>query len=87
MYTADNWNILPNLNVKHCFNDDGTLSHYTIYPAKNYVLHISSLDEPVIDDMGNETGEIKPYYTDGGATALKTYDFKTNPKGFEAILK
>lgn len=85
MNTVDNWDTLPNINVKHCYKDDNTLSHYSLFPAENYILHAPHLDEPVLDDMGNETGEIRPYYTLGGATEFANYDFVANPKGWNAI--
>ena len=81
----DNWDLLPNINVRGAYAD-GVLMKYNLYPASGYVLHIPSLDEPVLDDWGEPTGEIRPYYTWGGAMEFLNYDFEANPKGYVAVL-
>lgn len=80
----DNWDILPNINVRGAYAD-GVLMTYNLYPAEGYVLHAPHLDEPELDEWGEPTGEIRPYYTWGGATERLNYDFTTNPKGWNAV--
>lgn len=80
----DNWDILPNINVREIYAD-GVLKRYDLYPASGYVLHAPHLDEPAVDEWGQPTGEMKPYYTWGGATEFLNYDFTTNPKGWNAV--
>lgn len=79
----DNWDLLPNINVRHCYKD-GILKMFTLYPAEGYVLHIPSGDEIVIDENGNEV--LRPYYTYGGATCRLNYNFATNPNNYHADL-
>lgn len=81
----DNWDLLPNINVKHWYRD-GVLIQYELYPASGYVLHVPNLDEIVYDDDGNPTDEVIPYYTYGGGTELPDYDFATNPENYHADL-
>ena len=82
---SDNWGILPNLNVRSCFRD-GILTMYEMYPADGYVLHVPSGDEYALDDEGNPTDEIIPYYTGGGATEFPNYDWEANPENYHADL-
>ena len=53
---------------------------YKIYPEKGYKLHEKSRDEVMIDENGNETGEIKLGFTEGVITASGSYDFEKNPR-------
>lgn len=80
----DNWNLLNNINVKHCYRD-GVLRMFRMYPADGYVLHIPSGDEILYDEEGNAIG-VRPYYTYGGATAMLNYDFAANPENYHADL-
>ena len=90
--TNDLLDILPNIMAKAHYKDE-VLQFYQLYPMWGYLLHVPSgdskqMDEegnPVLDENGNEI--IVPYLSEGGATALPNYDFKTNPLGFEAIEK
>lgn len=81
----DDWDKLPNINVKHCYRD-GVLVHYALYPAEGYVLHVPSGDDFAYDDEGNLTDELIPYYTYGGATVLPGYNFTSNPRNYHADL-
>lgn len=88
----ENFDLIENLRIVSCIND-GKLVHYRIYPAEGYVLWIPTLDEYEYDDEGNllldENGEsvlLRHYYTQGGATALPTYDFAANPNEYQAVL-
>lgn len=89
---TDNYDLVPNLYVRSHFDDDGVLSHYQIYPCTGYVLYSPALDRPKSDENGDdvldENGNIvyEPYYSWGGATELKTYDWTTNPKQWQAVL-
>lgn len=85
MRTEDNWNILPNLNVQTVYNNNNEILVYRLYPANGYVLHIPDGDEPIYDEQGNKIGT-QPYYTYGGASVERTYDFATNPRNYHADL-
>ncbi len=89
---TDDYSILPNLYVRSRLKD-GALQYFQIYPCDGYVLRTPIMDEYQMDEEGNyvfdENGErilVMPYRTWGGATALKNYDFTTNPSGFCAEL-
>lgn len=58
---------------------------YKIRPEKGYKLHEKSRDEAVIDENGNETGEIKRGYTLGVITTGADYDFEKNEREIYAI--
>lgn len=79
----DRKDLLPNITVRENYQD-GELKFYELYPAKGYLLHIPSGDEPIIDDEGKETGEVVPYHTEGGNTELVGYDFEENPENYHA---
>ena len=81
----DDWNKLPNINVKHYYLD-GVLIMFELYPEEGYVLHVPSGDEHALDDEGNPTDEIIPYYTGGGATEFPNYDWEANPENYHADL-
>ena len=59
--------------------DENILS-YRIYPANGYKLHEITLDENVVDENGNETGEIKKGFTESYITAGANYDFEKNER-------
>ena len=89
---TDNYDLLPNLYVRSRLKD-GVLQYYQVYPCDGYVLRIPIMDEYQMDEEGNfvldENGErilVMPYRTWGGATAMKNYDWTTNPDGFYAEL-
>lgn len=88
---TDNYDLIPNLYIRSHFKD-GVLSFYQVYPCTGYVLHITANDYYLYDENGDlvfdENGNpiLVPYYHGGGCTALKTYDWATNPKGYEAVL-
>lgn len=60
---------------------------YKIRPEKGYVLHEKSRDEIVIDENGNETGEIIKGYTLGVITTGADYDFVKNEREIYAVKK
>lgn len=76
------YNLLPNLYLQGVLKD-GVLQYYVIYPCEGYVLHVPSGDFIGPDPDGNEVCE--PYYTWGGGTVARDYDFTTNPEGYEAV--
>ncbi len=89
---TDDYNLIPNLYIRSAFKD-GELRFYQVYPCTGYVIHITVDDyyltdyetgDLVLDENGNPI--LVPYYHGGGCTALKTYDWATNPKGYEAVL-
>ena len=58
---------------------------YKIYPVNGYKLHEKSRDEAVVDENGNETGEIKRGYTLGVVTTGANYDFEKNEREIYAV--
>ena len=60
--------------------ENGKILSYRIRPAKGYKLHEVTLDESVVDEHGNETGEIKKGYTESYVTAGADYDFIKNER-------
>lgn len=66
---------------------DGKVVSYLIRPAGGYKLHEKTLDEIVIDEEGNETGEIKKGYTMAYVTCGVNYDFEKNESEIYAVRK
>jgi hypothetical protein len=75
-----------NTTAKASYNGDDLMA-YRIYPNEGYLLHTTSYDEPILDDEGNETGEVKKGYTEGFISLNKNYDFEANPFEVYAIAK
>lgn len=59
---------------------DGKVISYLIRPVEGYKLHEITLDEKVIDENGNETGEVILGYTEAYVTAGADYDFEKNER-------
>ena len=59
---------------------DGKIISYLIRPSEGYKLHEISLDEIVVDESGNETGEIKKGFTTSYVTCGANYDFEKNER-------
>lgn len=70
--------IFNNTTAKASYNGDELMA-YRIYPDEGYLLHTSSYDEAVLDEDGNETGEVKIGYTESFISLNKNYDFDENP--------
>lgn len=66
-------------------NEDGKIINYTILPVDGNLLHEKSRDEIVLDDKGNETGEVIKGYTNGLVTVFANYDFTKNPREIYAV--
>ena len=77
--------IIKNSIMKERYNDNGEKVNYIISPQKGYLLHEKSRDEAILDENGNEMGEIKKGYTRGIVTVLANYDFKKNPREIYAV--
>ena len=75
-----------NTTAKASYNGDDLIA-YRIYPNEGYLLHTTSYDEPILDDEGNETGEVKKGYTEGFISLYHTYDFEKNPFDVYAIAR
>ena len=60
---------------------DGELYYYEIKAEKGYLLHDRDLDIYDYDDEGNQTGLIETWFTDGGTSVVKNYDFTTLTPG------
>lgn len=64
---------------------DGNPISYLIRPAEGYKLHAITLDEPVFDENGNDTGERKLRFTKAYVTAGANYDFVKNDRQIYAV--
>lgn len=64
---------------------DGKIISYLIRPSEGYKLHEISLDEVVMDENGNETGEIKKGFTTAYVTCGANYDFEKNDREIYAV--
>lgn len=71
--------LIENTVIEARTNAKGEIFSYIISPCEGYKLHAKHLDEPVFDENGNETGEIKKVYTKAFTTVQANYDFKENP--------
>lgn len=60
-------------------------NYLTIKAKDGYKLHDINRDEIVIDENGNETGEIIKGYTKGIVTVFPDYDFEENPRKIYAV--
>ena len=78
--------IYENTTMKASYIGDELIA-YRIYPNEGYLLHTTSYDEPILDEEGNETGEVKKGYTEGFISLHYTYDFEANPFDVYAVLK
>ena len=56
---------------------DGVIRNFIIEPIDGYVLHDNGWDSPVLDENGNETGEVILGYRTYKASVGATYDFST----------
>lgn len=72
--------IIENTVMQERYNDDGEMVNYIIKPKDGFLLHEKSRDEIIIDENGNETGEVKKGYTKGIVTVLANYDFNKNER-------
>lgn len=74
--------IIENTRMEAYYNSSNVLRTYFIYPNEGYVLHDTQYDEIVLDDHGNETGEVilgyLPYPS--FVTVMYNYDFVANPR-------
>ena len=77
--------LIENTTMKERYNDNNELINYVISPNEGYVLHENSRDEIVLDENGNETGDVKKGYTSGIVTVLANYDFEKNPREIYAV--
>ena len=66
-------------------DENGNILSYRISPNEGYKLHEITLDENVVDEYGNETGEIKQGFTTSYITAGANYDFEKNPREIYAV--
>ena len=78
--------IIENTVMQERYDKNGKMINYVISPKEGYKLHANSRDEVVLDENGNETGEIKKGYTKGIVTAFHDYDFEKNPREIYAVV-
>ena len=71
--------LIKNTTFEARTNEKGEATFYKISPSDGYKLHVKHLDEPIFDESGNETGEMKKGYTKAFTTVNANYDFKENP--------
>ena len=77
--------IIENTIMQEMINEEGKTVSYRILPAEGYKLHAKSRDEIVVDENGNETGEVIKGYTTGLVTAFANYDFDKNEREIYAV--
>lgn len=75
----------PNTRMEAYYNTNNVLRTYYIYPLEGYALHDNAYDEHVIDEYGNETGEVRQMFTTAFTTVPATYDFEANPDNIFAV--
>lgn len=71
--------IIPNTRMEAYYNASNVLRKYYIYPLEGYGLHHNGYDEPILDEEGNETGEVIQRFTTAFTTVVANYDFVANP--------
>lgn len=71
---------IEHATTKARLDDDGNILSYRISPNEGYKLHEITLDEPDVDENGNETGEIRLGFTESYVTAGADYDFEKNER-------
>lgn len=78
---------IANTTIKARLNEDDSIRSYWITPNDGYVLHDKNYDTQVIDEQGNETGEVELGFREDTATVGAKYDFEKNENEFYAVLK
>ena len=76
---------IPNTRMEAYYNTSNVLRSYFIYPIEGYALHNNAYDEPILDDEGNETGEVLQRFTTAFTTVGYNYDFEANPDNIFAV--
>ena len=71
---------IEHATTKARLDADGNIISYRISPNEGYKLHEITLDEIVVDENGNETGEVIPGFTESYVTAGGGYDFEKNER-------
>lgn len=77
--------MIENTIFEEIKNSEEKLIFYKIEPKEGYILHVKELDEPVLDENGNETGEVKKGYTKAFTTVEASYDFEKNEREIYAV--
>lgn len=77
--------IIPNTRMEAYYNASNVLRKYYIYPLEGYGLHHNAYDEPILDEEGNETGEVLQRFTTAFTTVVYNYDFEANPDNIFAV--
>lgn len=72
--------IIPNTRMEAYYNTSNVLRKYYIYPLEGYGLHHNGYDEHILDEQGNETGEVVQRFTTAFTTVVANYDFEANPE-------
>lgn len=72
--------IIPNTRMEAYYNASNVLRKYYIYPLEGYGLHHNGYDEHILDEQGNETGEVLQRFTTAFTTVVANYDFEANPE-------
>ena len=76
---------IPNTRMEAYYNTSNVLRKYYIYPIEGYALHSNYYDAPILDEFGNETGEILQMFTTAYTTVVANYDFDANPDNIFAV--
>ncbi len=77
--------IIPNTRMEAYYNTSNILRKYYIYPLEGYGLHHNGYDEHILDEEGNETGEVIQRFTTAFTTVVANYDFEANPDNIFAV--
>lgn len=78
--------IFENTTMQKVFLD-GVHRLYEITPIEGYVLRDNELDQVEYDPFTGEEISRQIWYTPSTAQCLANYDFATNPREFEAVLR
>ena len=78
---------IEHATTKARLDADGNIISYRISPNEGYKLHEITLDEIVVDENGNETGEVIPGFTESYVTAGNGYDFEKNERQIYVVKK
>ena len=78
---------IEHATTKARLDADGNILSYRLSPNDGYKLHEITLDENVVDENGNETGDVMLGFTESYVTAGADYDFEKNERQIYVVKK